>query len=150
MGDLTGSRTVEIDAPLQRCFDIAADIEHAPEWQTTMRRVNVLERDGDGRALLAETEWDAKVKTISTTLRFSYAAPARIDSVQTKGDVKSLRASWSFEALDGGRTRATYSLATDPGRLLSMLLRGPAEAKVRDHLLGEAAEGLKRRAETAG
>jgi uncharacterized membrane protein len=142
MGDLTGSRTVEIDAPLQRCFDIAADIEHAPEWQTTMRRVNVLERDGDGRALLAETEWDAKVKTISTTLRFSYAAPARIDSVQTKGDVKSLRASWSFEALDGGRTH--------PGRLLSMLLRGPAEQKVRDHLLGEAVEGLKRRAETAG
>jgi hypothetical protein len=28
-----------------------------------------------------------------------------------------------------------------------MLLRGPAEAKVRDFLLGGAAEGLKRQAE---
>jgi hypothetical protein len=30
-----------------------------------------------------------------------------------------------------------------------MLLRGPAETKVRDFLLGDAAEGLKQRAEGA-
>jgi hypothetical protein len=29
-----------------------------------------------------------------------------------------------------------------------MLLRGPAETKVRDFLLGDAAEGLKQRAES--
>ncbi|MDX6733517.1 MAG: hypothetical protein QOC54_3465, partial [Baekduia sp.] len=27
MGNITGERSVEIDAPVQRCFDIAADIE---------------------------------------------------------------------------------------------------------------------------
>ena len=31
--------------------------------------------------------------------------------------------------------------------MLGLLLRGPAEAKVRDFLLGDAAEGLKQRAE---
>jgi hypothetical protein len=50
--------------------------------------------------------------------------------------------------LGEGRTRATYALSADPGRMLGMLLRGPAEAKVRDFLLGGAAEGLKQRAES--
>ena len=49
--------------------------------------------------------------------------------------------------MGGGRTRATYTLESDPGRILGMLLRGPAEAKVRDFLVGGAAEGLKERAE---
>ena len=33
-------------------------------------------------------------------------------------------------------------------RTLGMLLRGPAEAKVRDFLLGGAADGLKQKAES--
>jgi uncharacterized membrane protein len=148
MGDITGSRSVEIDAPIQRCFDIAADIEGAPEWQGSLRDVEVLERDGDGRALVVETESDAKVKTVKARLRFSYQAPVRIEWVQEKGDTKSLHGEWTLEDLGGSRTRATYSLAVDPGRMLGMLLRGPAEAKVRDFLLGGAAEGLKRHAES--
>src|SRR3712207_9569774 len=79
-------------------------------------------------------------------LRFSYEPPHAIRWVQEKGDTKSLEGGWAFEDL-GERTRATYSLAADPGRVLGMLLRGPAEGKVRDFLLGGAAEGLKRHAE---
>jgi Polyketide cyclase / dehydrase and lipid transport len=68
--------------------------------------------------------------------------------VQEKGDTKSLIGSWTFEDLGGGHTRATYALEADPGRVLGMLLRGPAEARVRDFLLGDAAEGLKQKAES--
>jgi hypothetical protein len=53
---------------------------------------------------------------------------------------------WEFED-HGATTRATYALVVDPGRVLGLLLRGPAEAKVRDFLLGGAAEGLKQKAE---
>ena len=80
-------------------------------------------------------------------LRFSYEPPHAIRWVQEKGDAKSLYGSWSFEELGEGRTRATYALESDPGRILGMLLRGPAETKVRDFLVGGAAEGLKERAE---
>ena len=55
----------------------------------------------------------------------------------------------TLEDLGDGRTRATYGLSADPGRMLGMLLRGPAEGKVRDFLLGGAAEGLKERAESS-
>lgn len=108
----------------------------------------MLERDEQRRAVVAETESDAKVKTVKALLRFSYEEPTAIRWVQEKGDTKSLTGSWTLEDLGGGRTRATYALEADPGRMLGMLLRGPAAGKVRDFLLGDAAEGLKRKAES--
>jgi uncharacterized membrane protein len=145
---ITGDRSVEIDAPIARCFDIAADIEHAPAWQGSLKDVEVLSKDGDGRAEVVETQSDAKVKTVKARLRFSYTEPTRIEWVQEKGDTKSLRGWWDLEDLGGDRTRATYALEVDPGRMLGMLLRGPAEGAVRDFLLGGAADGLKRQAES--
>jgi uncharacterized membrane protein len=145
---ITGDRSVEIDAPIDVCFKIAADIAHAPEWQGSLKDVEVLSRDGDKRAEVVETESDAKVKTVKARLRFSYTEPTRIEWLQEKGDTKSLRGWWDLEDLGGGRTRATYGLEVDPGRMLGMLLRGPAESAVRDFLLGGAADGLKRQAES--
>jgi uncharacterized membrane protein len=147
MGQIEGERTVEIDAPVERCFDIAADIENAPDWQGSLQDVEVLERDADGRAELVETKSDAKVKSVRALLRFSYSEPTEVRWVQEKGDTKSLEGWWRLEDLGDGRTRASYGLSADPGRMLGMLLRGPAEAKVRDFLLGGAAEGLKEKAE---
>lgn len=149
MGIIKGERRVEIDAPIERCYEIAADIEHATEWQGSLRDVEVLERDSQKRAVLVETESDAKVKTVRAQLRFAYQPPSRIDWVQEKGDTKSLEGSWTFEDLGDGHTAATYALAADPGRMLGLLLRGPAEGMVRDFLLGGAAEGLKRQSEGA-
>jgi uncharacterized membrane protein len=147
MGTISGERSVEIDAPIERCYKIASDIANAPEWQGSLKDVEVLERDGQKRALLAETESDAKVKRVKSILRFSYEEPTAIRWVQEKGDTKALTGSWTFEDLGDGHTRATYALEADPGRMLGMLLRGPAETKVRDFLLGDAAEGLKQKAE---
>ena len=147
MGKITGERSTEIDAPVQRCFDIASDIEKAPAWQGSLKDVEVLERDAEGRPTLVNTTNDAKVKTVSTRLRFSYDAPGSIRWTQEKGDVKSLEGWWTLEDLGGERTRATYALEVDPGRMLGMLIRGPVEGQVRDFLLGNAADGLKRTAE---
>ena len=147
MGNIIGERTVEIDAPVQRVFEIAADIEHAPEWQRSLTDVEVLERDGERRAKSVETESNASVRTIRSRLRFEYEPLTAITWDQERGDVKALRGWWHFEDLGGGRTRATYGLEVDPGRMLGLLLRGPAEGKVRDFLVGGAAEGLKERAE---
>jgi uncharacterized membrane protein len=147
MGVIKGDRSVEIEAPIERCYEIAADIENATEWQGSLRDVEVLERDPDKRPVLVETESDAKVKNVKAVLRFSYDPPTGVTWVQEKGDTKSLTGSWAFEDLGSGRTKATYALEADPGRMLGLLLRGPAESMVRDFLLGNAAEGLKQKAE---
>ena len=142
-----GERSVDIDAPVERCYAIAADIERAPEWQPALKEVEVLARDAEGRAAGADAEFDARVRALRVRLRFAYDPPASITWDQERGDVKALQGWWRFEDLGAGRTRATYGLEVDPGRMLGMLLRGPAEGKVRDFLIGGAAEGLKERAE---
>ncbi|MGZ4270809.1 MAG: SRPBCC family protein [Solirubrobacteraceae bacterium] len=144
---IRGERQVEVAAPIERCFEIAADIARAPVWQGSLKDVDVLARDADGRAELVETESDAKVKTVRARLRFTYEEFTVVRWVQEKGDVKSLVGWWTLEDLGSDRTRATYGLDVDPGLMLGMLLRGPVEHQVREFLLGGAAEGLKRQAE---
>lgn len=144
---IRGERQVEIAAPIEQVFEIAADIEHAPVWQGSLKDVEVLSKDAEGRAETVETESDAKVKTVKARLKFAYDEPTSIKWDQLKGDVKSLRGWWTLEDLGDNRTRATYGLDVDPGRMLGMLLRGPVEGQVRDFLLGGAAEGLKKQAE---
>ena len=148
MGVLEASWTVEIDAPRDRCYDIAADIEGAPEWQGTLEDVEVLERDDERRPLVVETLSDATVKKVRARLRFAYQPPEGLTWEQEKGEMKWLKGSWEFEELDGGRTRATYALRAEPGRVLGLLLRGPVEGKVKEMLTKSAAEGLKEQAES--
>jgi uncharacterized membrane protein len=143
MATLEASWTVEIEAPRERCYEVAADVESSPDWQGTLEEVEVLERDDQGRALVVETLSDAMVKKVRSWLRFAYEPPGGISWEQEKGETKWLTGSWTFEELGEGRTRATYGLRTDPGRMLSLLLRGPIEGKVKELLTKSAAEGLK-------
>ena len=147
MGVLEASWTVEIDASRERCYQIAADIEGAPEWQGSLEDVEVLERDDQRRPLVVETLSDVTVKKVRAQLRFSYDPPGGLTWEQEKGELKWLTGSWVFDELGAGRTRATYALRADPGRMLGLLLRGPVEGKVKEFLTKGAAEGLKEHAE---
>lgn len=149
MGVQRASETVEIAAPVERCFEIAADLDRAPEWHGTMKTVDVLERGPDGRATLIDTKLDAGVAQTDARLRFEYDPPDGMRWDQERGDLNALAGAWAFEPLDGGRTRATYSLELDPGRMLGMLARGPVASRLRQTLGSVPANGLKRQAERA-
>jgi ribosome-associated toxin RatA of RatAB toxin-antitoxin module len=135
MGKLGGEASADIDAPIEEVWDVVVDIETAPEWQNGFEDVEVLERDDEGRVLVAETESDAKVKTVKNRLRFSYEEPNLVEWRQEKGDLKSLVGAWELEDLGDGRTKATYRLEGDPGRVLGMLIRGPVEGQIRKILV---------------
>jgi carbon monoxide dehydrogenase subunit G len=145
MGNITGSSTAEIDAPLERVWALVEDVESAPEWQGGLKSVQPIEHDADGRPTLCESQSDAKVRTIKSTVRFSYDAPTRLSWTQEKGEAKSVDGSWELEDLGEGRTRVTYSLEVDLGRMLGMLIRGPIVGVLRDMLVGARAGELKQR-----
>jgi uncharacterized membrane protein len=136
MGKLGGEASAEIDAPIEEVWDEIIDLESAPDWQEGFEDVEVLERDDEGRAIVAETQSDAKVKTVKNRLRFRYEEPTLMEWTQEKGDLKSLVGAWELEDLGDGRTRATYRLEGDPGRVLGMAIRGPVEGKLREILVG--------------
>jgi uncharacterized membrane protein len=136
MGKLGGEASAEIDAPIEQVWEEIVDLESAPDWQEGFEDVEVLERDDQGRAIVAETQSDAKVKTVKNRLRFTYEEPTLMEWTQEKGDLKSLVGAWELEDLGDGRTRATYRLEGDPGRVLGMAIRGPVEGKLREILVG--------------
>jgi uncharacterized protein YndB with AHSA1/START domain len=148
VGTLEASWTVEIDAPRERCFEIAADVENSPKWQGTLEEVEILGTDAEGRPEVVETVSDATVKKVHSRLRFAYDPPGGITWEQEKGEVKWLTGSWEFTEISPDRTRAVYALRADPGRILGLLLRGPVEGKVKELLTKGAAEGLKEYAES--
>src|ERR1700754_3194689 len=110
MADLEGSRSIEIAAPRERCFAIAADLDRVPEWHGAMTHVAVLERDVDGRATVVDSEIDATVARVRVRLRFSYDEPLAVHWTRESGDLRSLTGSWRFQEHRDGVTLATYTL----------------------------------------
>ena len=147
MGNLGGSASEEIEAPLEQVWAIVEDVLSAPEWQGGLDAMSALEHDAQGRPTLVETENDIKVRRIKARVRFSYEGPTRLSWTQEQGDMKSVEGSWELEELGEGRTRATFNLDADPGRMLGMLIRGPVEAATRALFVNGRPGELKRRAE---
>lgn len=148
MAAITGTSSAEIDAPRDQVWPVVADVEKAPEWQGGLKALRALERDGQGRATRCESETDVKVRTIKSTVHISYDRPTKVRMEQETGELKSLRGGWELEDLGGQRTRATYSLEVELGRLLGMVIRGPLIDLLRDMLVDARPRELKRRIES--
>lgn len=150
MGHLGGSASEEIDAPIQRVWELIEDVVRAPDWQGGLHASTALEHDDSGRAVLVETESDIKVRRIKARVRFTYEAPTRLSWKQEQGEMKSVDGSWELEDLGGERTRATFNLDADPGRMLGMLIRGPVEAATRAIFVNGRPGELKRLVDAGG
>ncbi|HEX8073466.1 MAG TPA: SRPBCC family protein [Thermoleophilaceae bacterium] len=106
---------IVIQAAPQACFDALIDYESFPDWQSAVKACEVRTRDGDGRGREVAFEIDARVRTVSYTLRYSYEPPHRIGWDYVDGDVRDVDGEYIFEDRGDGTTLATYSLALDPG-----------------------------------
>lgn len=145
-----GSASAEIDAPVEEVWAVVEDVLTASDWQGGVVAISALERDAENRATLVEIENDIKVRHVKTRVRFRYEPPTVLSWTQEKGDLKSVTGSWRLEDLGDERTRATYTLDSDPGRVLGMLIRGPVEAAVRAALVNARPGELKARVEGQG
>ena len=140
---IEGSASIEIEAPIEEVYAVAADVEGSPRWQPEIKAAECLERDRDDNQVLVRTETDAKVRRLASTLRFSYQQPHRISWVQEEGDLKSVEGAWELEDLGDDRTRATYSMTVDLGRMLGMVIRGPLVGILRGQLVESMPGKLK-------
>ncbi|MFP5389411.1 MAG: type II toxin-antitoxin system RatA family toxin [Thermoleophilia bacterium] len=144
MGKITGEASIEIAAPIEDVYRLAADVEAAPRWQPEIKVAECVERDSAGRQVMVHMETDAKVRRLGSEIRFSYEEPNRISWAQEDGDLKSIEGHWELEELGEGRTRATYWLEVDLGRTLGLLIRGPLVGVLRGQLVNSMPEKLKR------
>lgn len=146
MGLLGGEASAAVDHPIEIVYALLEDVAIAPQWQSGLEEMEVLEHDEQGRALRCLTASDATVKVIRTEVRFRYEVGVAVHWEQTKGDLKSLVGAWELRDLGEGRTHVTYRLTGDPGRMLGLLVRGPVEDRIREKMVevrpGEVAARL--------
>jgi hypothetical protein len=148
MAVMGGSSAAVVGAPLEQVRAFVQDVERAPRWQGGLTAMRALERDEDGRAVLCQAEADARVRTVRSVVRYSYGGPAALSWRQEQGDLKSAAGRWELEDLGGNRTRATYWLEVDLGRVLGLVIRGPLVDLLRDMMVGARAGELKRAVES--
>jgi ribosome-associated toxin RatA of RatAB toxin-antitoxin module len=148
MAVLTGSSTAEVEAPIEQVWALVEDVERAPQWQAGLKGMHALERDDEGHAILCQAEADARVRTIKSTVRYTYNSPTTLAWRQEKGELKSVDGRWELEDLGGNRTRATYLVEVDLGRVLSLVIRGPLVDLLRGMFVSARAGELKRAIES--
>jgi ribosome-associated toxin RatA of RatAB toxin-antitoxin module len=148
MSRISGESSAEIPASLERCWAAVEDLSQAPAWQQGLVAVTVAERDESGRPLVCDVVIDAKFREVRCRVRVSYDAPRRMAFTRIAGDIQELEGAWDLEALGPERTRATYSLAVDPGHV--GLLARPLEKALRPIVVGARPAELAREVQRRG
>jgi ribosome-associated toxin RatA of RatAB toxin-antitoxin module len=135
---------IKIDATPARCYAVAIDFEHYPDWARDVKSVTVLERDAEGRGAKVEYRAAGLGRSFRYTLQYDYtAAPDSFSWSLVEGEhLRALDGTYTF-APDGDGTRVEYELAVD----LSMPLPGFMKRRAAGMIMGTALKELKKAVE---
>lgn len=138
MSERTTER-IHVSAAVERCFEVAVDLERYPEWAADVKEVAVLERDDEGRPVKARFRAAAMGRSITYTLAYDYSeAPGAFSWGFVDGDrlLRALNGTYRFDDDDGG-TRVTYELAVDLALPLPGIVKRRAQARIVTNALKE-------------
>lgn len=137
-------QSIQVEAPPEVVFDVAADVSAFPDWATGVRETAVLAENEEG--LPAQARWvvDGMIRTITYVLDYTYDGIARIEWVAQPGeDITEMVGRYEFYELEDGGTEVVYALRVSPNFKIPGLLRRQAEKQI----VGTALRGLRDRAE---
>ena len=136
MAVIGGASSKDLDASIERCWALVADVANAASWQRGLELVEVVTSDEHGRPWVCDTVSDAKITKVRVRVQFEYAPPHRVTWSQLESDdLDWMRGSWELLDLGAGRTRATYALEVDPGPI-GRFARRPLERLIRPLVVG--------------
>ncbi|RME20865.1 MAG: SRPBCC family protein [Deltaproteobacteria bacterium] len=138
-------RQIEISAPIEKVFDVVADVESYPQFLDSLGMVGIeVLESGDGFKTVKHTV--RKMGTnVSYTLRYELDKPNRIEWSFVEGQMmKDNRGFWKLEKIDDNRTRATYSVDVKFGMLVPKSLVNAMVSKELPQML----DAFKKRAES--
>jgi hypothetical protein len=126
------TQTIMIDAEPTACFAIATDFMVYPEWAHDVKLATVHEVDEIGRALEVEFRAAAFGRSTHYTLRYDYsAAPEVLSWKLSSGDLmRACDGSYTFRAVEGGRTEVHYTLAIELVVPLPGFVKRRAEVRI--------------------
>lgn len=139
-------QTLEIDAPAEALYDVAADIGSYPEWATGVKEAEVIETDSDGRVVRARFVLEGFIKEIEYVLRYTHDRPNSLSwSSEESDDLKMMEGSYTFNTTDDA-TEVVYALRVEPKFTIPGFIRRQAERQI----VTTALKGLRKRVTESG
>lgn len=143
MGSRRAEQSAEVAAPAELCFETIVDYETFPEWQRAVKRVEVLERDDDGRGKVVEFHVDIGIRKLRYRLDYRYEPPHRVRWDFLEGDfAKDIGGEFRLEPANGA-TLATYSVTVEP----AVPVPGFIARRLEHEMMKRSVEDLRREAE---
>ena len=146
MSEATES-TIRIEAPFGDVVNVVTDIAKYPEWASSIKRVEVIESDSEGRPIKARLTVDAGPLRDSVTLAYDWSlAPSQLSWTLLDAELlTAMDGAYTITEADDDSTDLTYRLEVDVAMPMLSMLKRKAEQAVVDVALKE----LKKRVEKA-
>jgi hypothetical protein len=139
-------QSISIAAPPATIMAVIADFPAYPEWAKSVKSVEVLQSDPDGRAHQVRFSIDAGVIKDVYELRYEWTGDESVVWDLVSGQMqKAQHGSYTLRPIESG-TEVTYSLSVDLAIPMLGMLKRKAERVVMDTALKE----LKKRVESGG
>jgi ribosome-associated toxin RatA of RatAB toxin-antitoxin module len=134
--------TVIIEAPLADVQAALFEIGSYPEWLSSIKKADVLERDGENRVIKAKLAIDAGMMKDRVTLDYDWsAAPATLSFSMDEADLLTqMDGTYSLKAIDSDSTQVTYELTVAVGMPVPAMMITKAQKQTIDAALKELAE----------
>jgi ribosome-associated toxin RatA of RatAB toxin-antitoxin module len=103
-----------VNAAPEVVYGVVTDFANYANWVSDLKKIDVLERDSEGRPLEIEFRAAAFGRSTTYTLRYDYSrAPEILSWFQTHGDItETMQGQYRFEAAGAG-TKVTYDLEVE-------------------------------------
>jgi len=136
--------TISIDASPAEVLAVITDFEAYPAWANGVKRIEVLERDEQGRGSRVRFEVSAVGISGWYVLSYHYAGDDALSWTFEEGSpIKDLQGEYALAAEDES-THVTYRAAVEPG--IPMI--GFMKKQVSKMIIDTALKGLKKRVES--
>ncbi len=134
--------TVIIDAPLADVQAALFEIGEYPEWLSSIKKADVIERDGENRVIKAKLAIDAGMMKDRVTLDYDWsAAPAALSFTMDEADLLTqMDGTYSLKAIDADSTQVTYELTVAVSLPVPSMMITKAQQQTIDAALKELAE----------
>ena len=108
------TESITVNASPETIYAVVTDFEHYADWVSDLKRIEVVTRDDQGRALEVEFRAAAFGRSTTYTLHYDYAqAPSELSWRQVQGDLtETLNGRYKFEP-NGDDTKVTYDLEVE-------------------------------------
>jgi len=137
--------TITIDAPLATVTEALFALEKYPEWSTSIKSVEAVARDGQGRITKVKMTIDAGMMKDRVILDYDWSgAPERLSFSLDDADLLTgMDGAYSVKSIDEDTTEITYELTVSLSMSIPAMMRQKAEKTTIDMALAQLKASLE-------